>query len=275
MFDDLFNKINFTSQEKKVLDYILSSPQDIILFSIKDLSSKTGVSEATISRFSRHSGFKDFKDMKTAIINRINSLNSPEHKIKKSISMHDSSSIDKILNYQRDCIKKTLGHNNDDDTLNLTSDLISAKKIYIYGKGASLPLSEYLLFRLKRFGLNVFLINGGVTEIFEDLNHIDDDCFVILFGFLKLGNEGKIILDYCSRRNIKTLHISSRLSDKDNSTYHLYVYRGEPLEYHSMAPAMAIIDSIVIKTASLIGDHSSKMLKSLHDLKKEYSTFNH
>ena len=64
MTDIYFAKkdVHFTKTEKKLIDYIIASPQDFVRMSIGDVARCIGSSEPTVSRFARHCGYTDFKE---------------------------------------------------------------------------------------------------------------------------------------------------------------------------------------------------------------------
>ena len=53
--------------EKKIADWILAHPQDIISLSISDLAESCNIGEATIVRFSRRLGLRGYQDLKITI----------------------------------------------------------------------------------------------------------------------------------------------------------------------------------------------------------------
>ncbi|MGY4688946.1 MurR/RpiR family transcriptional regulator [Salibacterium sp. K-3] len=57
-------KHSFTKSEKKIYEYIQSNSQQILYYSLTELSEASGVAEATVLRFFRKLGFKGFQDFK-------------------------------------------------------------------------------------------------------------------------------------------------------------------------------------------------------------------
>ena len=53
--------------EKKIADWILAHPQDIISLSISDIAGICQIGEATIVRFSRRLGLSGYQELKIAI----------------------------------------------------------------------------------------------------------------------------------------------------------------------------------------------------------------
>ncbi|MFD0826408.1 MurR/RpiR family transcriptional regulator [Neobacillus sp. M.A.Huq-85] len=58
------NKHTFTKAETKIYEYIRNHSQQVIYYSLTELSEASGVAEATVLRFFRKLGFKGFQDFK-------------------------------------------------------------------------------------------------------------------------------------------------------------------------------------------------------------------
>ena len=56
-----------TKNEKKLIDFIFQNIHQFSSMSIQELSQKTHISQATISRLPKHLGYLNFKDMKMTL----------------------------------------------------------------------------------------------------------------------------------------------------------------------------------------------------------------
>ena len=263
---------DYTKTEKKILNFLFQSPADILLLPINELASKLGISESSISRFTRHLGYKDYKDLKSDLMMQINRAHTPAQKLSKSLVQSDFSSAAGVLYHQQFCIGKTIDYIDESKIQAIVKAILSARRIYVFGKGASASLASYTKFRLSRFGLDTEILPSGGSEIFESLNFAKPEDFIIIFGFLRTPREASIILEHKNAVPYQTLLVSSRLSEEEQekTDYHLYVFRGEPTEYHSMSAPMALIDALVIQIAKVHGESATQALNSLHLLKEHY-----
>lgn len=271
------NQVDFTKTEKKLINYIIENPSSFVHMSIGELAKKVGSSEPTISRFARHCGYKDFKELKNAILLHQEHLDSPAHKLTSSMVQKSGSVLEDLLHYQQFCIEKTISFLDDESILHAVHSILSAKHIYIFAKGASISMAQLLQFRLRRFGLFVTLLPVGSSELFEYMNLFQEDDLVILFGFQKTPKEAQVLLDYQKQIHYKVIYFTSRLyhssGDSTQEVIPLYVYRGEPTEYHSMAAPSAFIDALVVLIASKIEDSSKDSLEKLYQLKEYYKSY--
>ncbi|WP_248924322.1 MurR/RpiR family transcriptional regulator [Paenibacillus hamazuiensis] len=126
----------FTDTEKKIAEFLLSKPDEIIRLSITELSEKTKSSDSSIIRFCRKIGYKGYQEMK---IDVAQSLSSPAKQLHEDINDEDSIGHikEKIFTAASSTILDTL-HILDDLQLQGAIDALKkAKRIMILGNGAS------------------------------------------------------------------------------------------------------------------------------------------
>lgn len=266
--------IHFTRTEKKLIDYIIANPQDFIRMSIGDVARCVGSSEPTVSRFARHCGYTDFKELRNAVLTHVAEGNPPAGKLNSTLGSESSSTPEGFLHRQQYCIEKTLEFL-DPQQLEQAADMIlAARTVWIYAKGAATSLAELFRFRLNRFGKRVMLLPAGSSELFEYMNFFEKNDLVILFGFQKTPKEVSVILDHKKTVGYPCIFFTSRLyrpSDLDNVLF-LFVFRGEPSEYHSMAAPAALLDALIVLLGARLGETSSQHLDRLYQLKEHYKT---
>ena len=266
--------IDLTRTEHRIINYIIENPDSFIHMSIGDAAKCIGTSEPTISRFARHCGYADFKELKNAILLHQSEQNSPSGKLIATLIDQDSGTTEGFLRYQQACIVKTLSFLDQDLLSRAVSAIQSAKTVYLYAKGASVSMAELLKFRLTRFGIRVVLLPPGSSELFEYMNLFTESDLLILFGFQKTPREAEVLLSYQKKIHFPCIFFTSRLyhDRTEDDIILLYVYRGEPTEYHSMAAPAALIDALVVRLAAELGDASKDRLDSLYQLKEAYKT---
>ena len=266
--------VHFTKTEKKIIEYIIASPQEFIRRSIGEVARCIGSSEPTVSRFARHSGYADFKELKNAVLQHVSEENPPAGKLSSTLGNESASTPDGFLRRQQYCIEKTLEFLDDKILDNAADAILDAETIYVYAKGASVSMADLLKFRLNRFGRRVILLPAGSSELFEYMNFFTEKDLVILFGFQKTPKEASVLLDYQKKIHYKCIFFTSRLyhSLDDETVIPLYVFRGEPSEYHSMAAPAALLDALVVMLGAKLKETSSGQLDSLYRLKEHYKT---
>ena len=114
--------------------------------------------------------------------------------------------------------------------------LTSSSRIYIYSPGPSEGLAQLINFRLSRFGLSIHCLPKSGHELFESLVHMKKEDTVLIFGFVQLHPETRVILDHSKTIGCKSIVITDRLISDFNTTADIILYasRGELWEFHSV-----------------------------------------
>jgi DNA-binding MurR/RpiR family transcriptional regulator len=139
--------------ERKVAEYILQHPEEVVNFSVQKLASLTNVSEATIVRFSRTMKCKGFQELKLRIAYDLNNDDDPQDSYKE-ISVNGSihSLIRSVSHNNMQSIKDTLSVLSEEETEKAIKSLRQARKIAVYGIGASGVIAEDFRQKLTRIG---------------------------------------------------------------------------------------------------------------------------
>ena len=247
---------------------------DFVRMSIGDVARCIGSSEPTVSRFARHCGYADFKELKNAVLMHISEENPPAGKLTSTLGSEASSTPEGFLHRQQYCIEKTLEFLEPHQLTRAADMILAAETVWIYAKGASISMAELLRFRLNRFGRRVMLLPAGSSELFEHMNFFTEKDLVILFGFQKTPREAAVILDHQKTIGYPCIFFTSRLyrSPDQENVLSLFVFRGEPSEYHSMAAPAALLDALVVMLGARLGESSAEHLDRLYKLKEHYKT---
>ncbi len=173
---------NFSKAYKKISDYILSNPEDLIKSTALDISKRCGVSSASIVRFAKYIGFNGLDDLKISIASK--NYNDDKNYINPIISSNDS--IQELCDKLMVLIKSSnedFFYQLDKNLLEKSFDIIrKSKSIYILGIGAS-SLPAYDLFhKLKRVNFNAFFYEDAHLNA-EAFNYIGDKDVVIAFSY--------------------------------------------------------------------------------------------
>ena len=244
-----------TPAERRLLEFIESHREEFLFMTIGQLSADLGVSEATISRFARHLGCQDFKQLKNWVLAQ-NHLEGPAGKLARTVLADGEFDPRHYLQQQQQtCLQKTM------EALDIAAfgaaleALLSARRIFIQAKSASVSMGQLLFFRLRRLGLPVELLPGSGSELLEGLVQAGKGDLVVFFGFSKVSAEGRMILRRQKEAGYRTLCFTGRLHPpaEERADLNLYAYRGTDKEYHSMTAAAALVDTLVVAASQRLG----------------------
>lgn len=173
------NYPNFTKRHQILADFILNNPQESAFLSINELSKKTGISPATITRFAQALGVKGYPEFQHILFASTQTRKVPFQSLKTMLRDIDS---EKQAEAPEDRVVSTVAENMSllealcqPQTLQAiyrAADLLrKAKKIYVIGNGSSYSISYMLGFMLSRMYSNVQLLERSA-----DVIHISNFC---------------------------------------------------------------------------------------------------
>ncbi|QOV10043.1 MurR/RpiR family transcriptional regulator [Viridibacillus arvi] len=109
-------------------------------------------------------------------------------------------------------------------------------------------------------------------EIFESLVHLTEQDVVLIFGFVKLHPETKVILDYSKEVGAKSIVMTDCLISDFNTTADIILFssRGELWEFHSMIAPTFLIENLIIGVGKELKENSISKLEELNSLRSKY-----
>ena len=142
---------NLSKTEKKIADYILNNPTDILPLFISELSETCGVSDASIVRFSKKLGFTGYQQLKIAVAKE-SGVRPIGANITKSDTAYDV--FEKICDDIYCSLEKTKQSLCAEDLQACCDKILSADKILIFGLGNSASVAMDASHKLIRLGFN-------------------------------------------------------------------------------------------------------------------------
>ncbi|MDE6897675.1 MAG: MurR/RpiR family transcriptional regulator [Lawsonibacter sp.] len=129
----------FTKAEKKVADYILQNPREVLFMSITDLAEACQVGDTSVFRFCKSMELKGYQEFKMVLSLSLNESDKGSSRFSGNISLDDTFQelAQKVLNTNIHALTET--HSLlDESVFNQAIDCLhDAKKVYFFGVGAS------------------------------------------------------------------------------------------------------------------------------------------
>lgn len=148
--------------EKRVADWLIANPGEILPLSIVDLADRCGCSEATIVRFARRLGFGGYQELKISLAQESNTAT-----VSTSISEDDTVDeiYDKVCNDIYCALEGTKGVL-DMKALKIACDkIVAAKRIVIFGLGNSASIALDAGHKLLRAGCNAYAYSDNHMQV--------------------------------------------------------------------------------------------------------------
>ena len=184
---------SFSKSYRRIADFVLARPLDVVAMSIEGLAQSSGSSTATITRFVRAAGYSGYGEFREKIVSDFqfetsdNNKNCPENHengLKKSF-LHTA------LSDSSDNIRDTIANIDAASSEAFIEALINARRIIILGTGAShyaaTLLEEGLALYTEKNVINV-LSRGASQYANNFVRSVDDGDVVIAISMPRYSN---------------------------------------------------------------------------------------
>ncbi len=263
----------FGSAEKKIADFLLSRPHEIVPLSITELSEKCGCSEATVVRFSKKLGFEGYQQLKISVA-REDNVRARGEKITGGDDAFDvfSKVCDEVY-CSLEQTKKAI------DRVHLQrccEAIMGAKRIYVFGLGSSAPVSLDAAHKFLRLGFDAHAYTDNHMQAIAASHTSAGD---VVIGISHSGSSKDIVqaLTLAKERGAKTVAVTNfgkspinRAADivlntvSDETNYDI-------LGLRSRIAQLTIIDSVYSYIVSHLTDAGERINKTEAALlKKKY-----
>lgn len=262
------------SKRHKVLsDFVRKNYDKAAFMNVEQLSRATGVSEATVVRFSAELGYEKFNQFQKALNDyAMSNLTSVQRMNRASQQYQDADILTSVLETDIDRIRGTLA-SLDRDVFNSAVDaLISAKNIYIIGLRGSSALARFLEYYLNHIFSNVKLVNGAsVGDIFEQMFRIGEGDVLIAFSLPRYSLRTIRAVRYAKKSNATIIGIT----DGENSPilglcdFPLIAKTAMEAFVDSLVAPMSLINALVVaasmKRPKEVNSYLNKLENIWHD----------
>lgn len=142
---------SFSKAEKKIADFLMENPAQILPLYITELAEKTGTSEATAVRFARRLGFDGYQQLKIAI-----AQDSGARPINENITKNDKASdiFPKVCDDIYCSLEKTKRALDGEALEKCCNAILRADSIVVCGLGNSASVATDASHKMFRLGLN-------------------------------------------------------------------------------------------------------------------------
>lgn len=145
---------HFSDKEKKIADYVLNDPKNIIHLTINQIADELGLAESTVFRFCQRIGFKGFQAFKISLAAEVVA---PLKDIHEKIEEGDSvkTVTEKVFRSNIKTLEDTLQIVDGDIMEQAVNAILRARKTEFFGNGGSAIVAMDGYHKFIRLGLHV------------------------------------------------------------------------------------------------------------------------
>jgi len=175
---------NISRMQKKLAAFLIDHWNEIPLLSIEYISKETGVSTASITRFTRKFGFKGFFDFKARIKEEIKNNIDPVERfrlIKEDLG--GKKSLLKVAKQDVKNINKLLSQIKEENFCNLVSAVETAKRVFTFGASISSIFARLIRYIFNQVQKEAHCLDECSVTVEEKILSIKKEDLVIFLSF--------------------------------------------------------------------------------------------
>ncbi len=153
----------FTKAEKKVADYILQNPREVLFMSITDMAEACEVGDTSVFRFCKTMELKGYQEFKMMLSLSLRNESEENKGLTGDVSLKDTFSevAQKVLNTNMNALTETYSLLDEKVFSAAIDSLHEAERIYFFGVGASLLTAMKAMNKFLRIEPKVYCVQDS------------------------------------------------------------------------------------------------------------------
>jgi DNA-binding MurR/RpiR family transcriptional regulator len=202
----------YPKEVQKAAKYLISNTFEIPLYSIRKISKKALISPSTLVRLVKLLGFQRYDEFKNIYIEdakkSVSHFTLKAQRIQQQKTDKSFQSFEKFALQTMDCVLNDEVYDKIDPLLD---HILSSKNIYILGMRGSFSLAFYLHYLLHMMLPNVNLIRDQEGMLLSEINRVDNNDLVFVFGISPLSQSSKFAINQIVKRQPKILVLTNEI----------------------------------------------------------------
>lgn len=283
-FDDVIARIeaSFSSlspQLKQAARYVIDNPDDVALYSMRQLAAQADVHPSTMVRLARELGFEGHAQFQEPFQERLRSrpkvsyVGSARDLQARSSDGHAADLIREMFETERRAFKALLDEEASHAIEDAADVLCAARNIFVVGGRSMYPVAFYFHYACRMFTNKVHLVGGHGGTFADQLRGVGRGDVVFATSFSPYARNSVKAVDYAQTHGARIVAITdSNVSPiaRGKSTVSLVVSNESPSLFHSIVPAMGVAEALVML---MIARGGSTALAALEDSEEQLNGF--
>lgn len=262
---------------KAIARFVLEHFDKVAYMNVEQLSDVTGVSEATVVRFSAEMGYEKYQKFQRAVWEYAKSKLTSTQRMELAYGRLNAENIlSGVLNSDIDKIRTTLSALDQKEFEKIVDVIDHAKRIYIIGLRSASYLAGLLGHYLNLIFDNVTVVNSvSASEIFEQLYRINKDDVVIGISFPRYSKRTINALRYAKTKGITVIGITDgALSPiKVNADYSLLARSDMESFVDSLVAPLSVINALIVALGTRNHEDLRQNFETLERIWHDYDVY--
>lgn len=265
-----------SKSHKAIARYVLENFDKAAYLNVEQLSRESGVSEATVVRFSSELGFPKYQQFQKAVLDYAKSKLTNVQRMELAYGRLSGTDIfEKVLNADMEKIRATLSAHNA-EVFNASLDVISgARRIYIIGLRSAASLASFMGYYFNLIFDDVHVISTSVGDIFDHIHNITKDDVVIGISFPRYSKRTINALYYAKKMEASVIGITDGELSPITKLADFSLTASSDMEsfVDSLVAPMSLVNAMIVALGARKKDEVSETFEKLEHIWQEYEVY--
>ncbi|MEO1493144.1 MAG: MurR/RpiR family transcriptional regulator [Pseudomonadota bacterium] len=250
--------------ERKLADLLLEDPDRAVLNNAIELSSASGVSNATTARFFKRLGYPSFRAAQKLLRDR----SAAQPVATTAHEQHSGATLAEHLENDVQNLVRSIEAVRTDDLNDAAKSLARAEKIWVVGFGENYPLAHFARALLIRIKPDIRMIPIGGFSVAEEFSSISSTDTVIALGVGRRSRSLRVLMRAALSANAEVIYITDQIarSGADIATVTIRCRTNAPGIYQSFAAPISLITFLCSMVARRLGESALGRMESIEEL---------
>lgn len=257
-------------QLRQAARHVIDHPDDVALYSMRQLSAQANVHPSTMVRLARELGFDGHAEFQEPFQERLRSrpkvsyTGSARTLQARGGNGHAHDLIAEMIRADRQSLDSIIKEVGVEAIIQAADILCAARKIVFVGVRSLYPVAFYMHYATRMFSDNVDLVDGIGGTFADQLRGVGEGDVVLAISFSPYSRNTVRAVDYAVKHGAKVIAITdsavSPIARHPGATA-LVVRNDSPSFFYSVVPAMAVAEILVMMMAAHGGERALKALE--------------
>ena len=261
---------NLAKSARRIAQFILERPEEIVGMSVTELSEATEVSEGSVINFCRSVGLSGFQQLKLSLAQEIVQ---PVQFIHEDLERNDDvgTICRKVFHSGMQALRDTLSVLDSEAVARAVETISAAKRIEIYGIGSSAPIAEDTQYRMLRIGLDVRAVTDSHIQAIS-ASRCDPNVAVLTISHSGATHETVVATRLAKEAGAKTIVITNFARSPIQAYADIVLFtmaRETRFRTEAMTSRIAqlcVVDALIAGLALADYDHATDVLRKTFDV---------
>jgi DNA-binding MurR/RpiR family transcriptional regulator len=264
-----------TPSEQRLVTTVLAQPRQAALATVTDLARGAGVHEATVSRLARKLGFDGYPAFRSALQDEFLPTEETATRLQKTLQVTAGGGgvLSSLVVEESAALANLPTHVTEAQISVAASMMISARRVYIFGRGNAEVLAVMMGKRFRRFGSDVHLLTGDARSLAEDVLGMSDSDVLLVYALRRPPRPYAALVDHARSRGAAVIAICDTLGPMLVPTPEIILSapRSRDVDgFQTLTVPMAISNAIVLAAGAREETKTLQTLETLGSLLKQF-----